>query len=176
MADYNLGPFRIRPRGQFDSSSNYKYLDLVTYDGGSYICINLDTIDGVGVIGILPTGDASSESYWQLIATKGEQGDPPDSYNNFITVNNGHWDYSKSDKIFIPNTAPDTLDIINVYNGCCGIILTEKELDLPVNSDYSIDFNYVTIFPNQYYMYTFVYGHCMSLNDKFIWNRTVIEQ
>ena len=46
MAEYNLGPFRIRPMGIFDSSKSYRFLDLVAYNGGSYVCINMDTIDG----------------------------------------------------------------------------------------------------------------------------------
>lgn len=174
MNEYNLGPFRIRPRGEFSSSERYKFLDLVTYYGSSYICCNLDTIDGIGVIGIAPTDNVSSSLYWQLIASKGDKGDMGESYKEFITVTNGQWDFSRGDKIFIPSTATvNTLDISNVTNGSCGMVITNKNLELPVNSEYSIDFNYVYAMTNQYYMYTFVYGGITAV-DKFIWNRTVI--
>lgn len=176
MADYNLGPYRPRPRGEFVSSENYRYLDIVTYNGGSYICINLDTIDGIAVAGVLPTGSVESELYWQALAEKGEKGDMADGYNSFITVSNGVWDFNNSDKIIIPENAPDTLEISNAYNGCCGVILTTKDLTLPSNSNYSIDYNYISCMTNQYYMYTFVYGSHIGDSDKFIWNRTVIDQ
>lgn len=172
MADYNLGPFRIRPRGEFKSSESYRYLDLVTYNGGSYVCINLDTIDGIAVTGVLPEGQASSESYWQCIAHKGDKGDTGDQYKNFITITDGLWDYSKSDKIIIPDNGSVNLAIINVYDGCCGVVLSSKELDLPYNSEYSIDFNYISCSTNQYYMYTFIY----TPSNKFSWNRTVINK
>ena len=173
MADYNLGPFRIRPRGEFDSNESYRFLDLVTYNGGSYICINNDTIDGTSVSGVLPTGENASETYWQLIAAKGDKGS---GYQEFLTVTNGIWDFSKSDKIIIPDSAGSILNITNIYSGCCGLILTKKELELPVNSDYSIDFWYTSCGTNQYYMYTFVYGGYEVNRDTFIWNRTVINK
>ena len=173
MADYNLGPFRIRPRGEFDPSEAYRFLDLVSYNGSSYVCINNDTIDGVSVTGVLPAGQDSSELYWQLIASKGDKGS---GYQEYLTVTNGVWDFSKSDKIIIPDSAEDTLTITNIYSGCCGLILTTKELELPVNSDYSIDFWYVSCGTNQYYMYTFVYGGYGTHRDTFVWNRTVVNR
>ena len=44
MADYNLGPYRPRPRGVFSSIEMYRYLDIVEYNGSSYININYDKI------------------------------------------------------------------------------------------------------------------------------------
>ena len=114
--------------------------------------------------------------YWQCIGSKGDKGDRGDAYIGFIEVLDGEWDYTESDKIVIPELGSDTLEINNVYDGCCGLILTTKELELPANSEYSIDFNYVNRNATQYYMYTFVYGSCISENKKFIWNRTVINQ
>lgn len=176
MPDYNLGPFRIRPRGEFISSEHYRFLDLVSYNGGSYLCCNMDTIDGVAVTGVLPEGQTKSELYWQCLAHKGEKGDIGGSYNEFIEVTDGVWDFDRSDKIIIPESGSDDIQISNAYNGCCGIILTNKDLSLPPNSDYSIDFNYVTCGTNQYYMYTFVYGLFNSTSERFIWNRTVIDR
>lgn len=179
MADYNMGPFRPRPCGEYSSTKRYRFLDFVTYDGSSYICINEDTIDGDACIGIPPIGFDNSELYWQLMASKGDQGSTGNitgEYRSFIPVLDGVWDYSRSDKITIPSSVgTNTLQINNVYNGCCGIILTKKDLVLPSNSHYPIDFYYASPGANQYYMYTFVYGSLVVGGDnKFIWNRTVI--
>lgn len=181
MAEYDLGPYRVRPRGEYNDTTIYKYLDIVTYDGGSYICSNLDTIDGDSCIGIPPTsnteeGNERAKLYWQCVGSRGEKGERGDTYLNFIEVTNGTWDYTESDKIKIPDIAPDTLDITGIEDGACGIILTKKDLQLPYNSEFSIDFNYVVPDATQYYMYTFVYGSFISDNKKFIWNRTVINQ
>ncbi len=173
MSDFNLGPFRINFRGEFTPYFTYRFLDAVTYNGGSYICINKDTIDGIAVTGVLPEGQPNSLLYWQCIAHKGDIGD--NIYDGFLSVTNGVWDYSKSDKIIIPDNGESTITINNVYNGCCGMICTTKNLALPSNSDKSIDFNYINAGTNQYYMYTFVYGTNVITNtNKYIWNRTVI--
>lgn len=174
MADFNLGPFRIRPRGVFNANNSYRFLDLVFYNGGSYILINQNAIDGNEISGILPAGSTNSEDYWQCIVERGEKGDTADQYPAFITVTDGNWDFSETDKIIIPEGANTILNITNIYNGCCGLILSTEELTLPENSDRSIDFYYVEVRANQYYMYTFVYGGIVD--DRFIWNRTVITE
>lgn len=70
----NLGPFRIRPRGEFSSTEKYRFLDLVSYNGSSYLCKNDDTIDGTGAISVLPAGAHNSDAYWMLSASRGEPG------------------------------------------------------------------------------------------------------
>ena len=47
--DYNLGRYRINPRGSYNNTTRYDYLDLVFYNGLSYLCINEE-----GCRGILP--------------------------------------------------------------------------------------------------------------------------
>ena len=42
MSDINLGPFRLNPRGEIKPGEKYKFLDLVTYKGSSYVNINND--------------------------------------------------------------------------------------------------------------------------------------
>ena len=114
--------------------------------------------------------------YTDLKGLKDSRDDIGDNiYDGFLSVTNGVWDYSKSDKIIIPDNGESTITINNVYNGCCGMICTTKNLALPSNSDKSIDFNYINAGTNQYYMYTFVYGTNVITNtNKYIWNRTVI--
>ena len=173
----NLGPFRIRPRGEFSIDEQYRFLDLVSYNGGSYLCSNYDTIDGTAAIGILPEGAHNSEAYWQCIAKRGEPGLIEVEYLPIGSLEDGVWDFDITDKIYVEETFRAVLDIINVYDGCCGAILTKnKNLQLPANSDYSIDFNYVNIINSkQYYLYTFIYAD-MGAGSKFIWNRTVINK
>ena len=173
----NLGPFRIRPCGKFSSERAYRFLDLVTYKGGSYLCSNYDTIDGTAVIGVLPIGSNDSEAYWQCIAEKGEPGLIEVEYLPIGNLEDGIWDFDITDKIYVEESFTKTLSIENVYDGCCGAILTKnRSLRLPDNSDYSIDFNYVNITnANQYYLYTFIYAN-MGAGSRFIWNRTVINR
>ena len=173
----NLGPFRIRPMGKFSSNAKYRFLDLVTYDGGSYLCCNYDTIDGIGVTGVLPKGAYNSEAYWQCIAERGEAGLIEVEYLPIGNLEDSIWDFDITDKIYVEESFVDKLKIINVYDGCCGAILTKnRNLILPVNSDYSIDFNYMNITnANQYYLYTFIYAN-MGAGSRFIWNRTVINK
>ena len=173
----NLGPFRIRPRGEFDSTESYRFLDLVSYQGSSYLCSNYDTIDGTSCIGVLPTGVNNSDAYWQCIAEKGEPGLIEVEYLPIGNLHNGKWDFDITDKIYIEEDFNDEIVIENVYDGCCGAILTKnRNLQLPANSDYAIDFNYANIVnANQYYLYTFIYAN-MGVGSRFIWNRNVINK
>ena len=171
MSDIHLGPFRINPRGELNPSKQYKFLDLITYRGSAYLNINNDIIDGTASIGQLPVDYGTPTKYYMLLCKKGDKGDIADRYDSFITINNNNWDYSKSDKIKLgagyDNTKP--INISNVYDGCCGMIKTDKDIILPNNvSDVSVDFYYCTLLENQYYIYTFVYD-----GSRFIWNRTV---
>ena len=175
MSEYNLGPYRMRFQGEYDPMKNYIYMDVVTYDGGSYICINLDTIDGVSCIGILPEGEANSELYWQVIAKRGSKGQAADVYTPYSIVTNGKWDFSITDKIFIPYEATNTLEITNVYDGCCGIIITKKDLTLPANSMKSINYNFIELLlSTDYYFYTFTYSNLGGRDYEYIWHRSVI--
>lgn len=65
----NLGRVRIVPKGAWASGTAYKILDLVTYGGGSYLCIADVTSS---------TAPNSDTSHWQLIASKGDKGDKGD--------------------------------------------------------------------------------------------------
>ena len=173
----NLGPFRLNPRGEYNTTTQYQVLDLITYKGSSYICINDDIIDGVSNIGIPPVGHEKSSVYYQLSAQCGDKGDRAEKYDGFIKLTDGNWDYNASDKAIIKATeTPITLSITNVYDGCCGMLLTDAAtITLPERSDTSINFNYImTNASNCYYMYTFVY--CGDeISGRFIWNKNYIE-
>ena len=176
--DNNLGVYRPRPCGEFVGTANYRYLDIVRYQGSTYININLDTNDGIACIGILPVGQPQSELYWMLIAEKGDKGDTAVLYTEYQEVSNGTWDYSVTDKIFIPEDGSPNLNILNSYNGCCGMILTKLDLLLPSNSLFSVDFDYLDIVYNtDYYFYTFTYMNTGSdSEDVYVWHRSVVRK
>lgn len=174
MAHINLGAFRVNPRGKFSPTKQYQFLDLVSYNGAGYLYINDDTIDKVACIGIPPEGDPRSETYFMCICEKGDKGDKADTYDGFHILKSNVWDYSISDKIIIKESLNKRLQIENVYDGCCGMIVSwDKNLLLPENSDFAFDYDYIIAGTNQYYLYTFVYRYDVGGN-RYMWNRTVI--
>lgn len=171
MSDYNMGPYRVNPKGEFKNTRKYKFLDLVSYNGSSYINIYKEG----ETQNILPIGEAASYEHWALSAEKGDQGERSETYDEFKSISDGVWDYLETDKIFIPSDGSDVLEISNTYNGCCGLIVSPLDLILPTNSDRAIDFNFVVANSIQYYLYTFT---CVDYGTglRFIWNRKVIDR
>lgn len=177
MSDHNLGPYRIRPCGEYDGATTYHYLDLVKYEGSTYLCITMT--DDETCSGILPVGSPQSESYWVEIGSKGDKGDTASLYSGFSILDSTYWDYSISDKVVIPMEVDvtDPLDIENTYNGCCGMIITPHDLNFLYGRDmFSTDFNYVKVSGvNELYCYTFI---AVPIDDriKLIWHRSVITE
>lgn len=60
-----LGPVGFKPTGAYDNTREYKKLDVVIYQGSSYVAKS-------DSIGQLPT----NTTYWNCIAEKGSKGDP----------------------------------------------------------------------------------------------------
>ena len=63
MATTNLGRVAIVPKGTWNAATTYKKLDLVTFEGSSYIALQNNSNKPV-----------SNTTYWQKIAQKGDQG------------------------------------------------------------------------------------------------------
>lgn len=64
----DLGNISLNPRGEYDNSVDYEYLDAVSYQGGSYFCLaELETT----ITGIAPDAGRNSE-HWQMIAAPGD--------------------------------------------------------------------------------------------------------
>jgi len=170
---YNLGEYRLRYRGEYVPTNLYTYMDWVTCDGGSYTVINQDCTDESGLIGVHPTDSEDSELYWAALAVKGSTGDGPEIYQRFGTVSNGLWDFSTTDKIIVPSNGNSVITLENVYDGCCGIIISDLDLSFPNNpSLYSVDYDYIIPQANEFYIYSFVCATFGS-NLKLIWNRAV---
>ena len=64
MAKQILGRVSIIFKGEYNSTTNYEKLDIVSYNGSSYACLK-------DCVGVIPT----DTTYWQLVAQKGEQGE-----------------------------------------------------------------------------------------------------
>lgn len=63
MATENLGRVLMNFTGEYDTSKSYTYLDEVSYNGSSYVCI-------VDAQNIVPT----DTSHWKLLAKAGKDG------------------------------------------------------------------------------------------------------
>ena len=64
MATENLGRVALKYKGEYSSEITYKVLDVVSYEGSSYVAIKETT-------GNLPT----NTTYWGQMAQKGAKGD-----------------------------------------------------------------------------------------------------
>lgn len=66
----DIGKVAITPRKDYKNEQNYEWLDVVTYNGASYMCVAED-----GCTGIVPT----NTEYWQLLAKCGDPGEKGDT-------------------------------------------------------------------------------------------------
>ena len=60
----NLGKVSVTPRGTYTAGTSYERLDIVTYQGGSWIALQNST-------NVTPAAGA----YWQQLSSKGDKGD-----------------------------------------------------------------------------------------------------
>jgi hypothetical protein len=91
----NLGKVATTPKGEYNDSIKYLKLDVVTYNGSSYVSLKES-------IGNLPT----NTEYWQLLASKGEKGES--GYTPIKGV-----DYFTPSDIASLNIPRDTEDLSN---------------------------------------------------------------
>lgn len=63
MAKQILGRVSVLFKGEYEPTTNYEKLDIVSYNGSSYACLKES-------VGVLPT----DTNYWQLVAERGQQG------------------------------------------------------------------------------------------------------
>lgn len=60
--EIDLGKVGVTPKGNYDSTVDYEFLDVVTCDGCSYLCLK----DCTGT-------EVTNTEYWQLLAKQGEK-------------------------------------------------------------------------------------------------------
>ena len=63
----DLGNVSPNPKGTYDNATAYEYLDLVEYQGGSYLCI---AALGTKITGTAPTPGKNTD-VWQIVALPG---------------------------------------------------------------------------------------------------------
>lgn len=84
----DLGNVSLNPRGEYDADASYEYLDLVSLDGGSYVCAaEFDTV----VTGVSPIPGETTET-WQCIAIPGEA---TEEFKNMVNLNCQYAEQSK---------------------------------------------------------------------------------
>ena len=85
MAKTNLGKVVITPKGEYDPSKTYCWLDVVRYNGSSYLARKT-------ISGITPT---DGENYILLVAKgdKGEKGDSFEIYKTYPTTYDMNYDF-----------------------------------------------------------------------------------
>lgn len=66
-------------RGAYSAVASYLLDDVVTFQERTYICTAATT-------GNAPSGTNAGNAFWDLLAGKGDPGDPPSSYNSTITI------------------------------------------------------------------------------------------
>ena len=66
-SETDLGNVSPNPRGEYDPKEAYEYLDLVSYQGGSYLCL---TELGTTIIGTAPEPGHNTE-FWQMLTLPG---------------------------------------------------------------------------------------------------------
>ena len=64
----NLGNIALNPRGEYSDEVSYEYLDTVSYEGGSYICV---AELGKSISGIAPAQGKNTE-HWQMLTLPGQ--------------------------------------------------------------------------------------------------------
>lgn len=64
----DLGNVSLNPRGEYDATVSYEYLDTVSYQGGSYVCL---AELGTTISGTAPESGHNTDS-WQMIALPGD--------------------------------------------------------------------------------------------------------
>lgn len=63
----DLGNIAPNPRGEYSPEESYEYLDLVVFEGGSYVCL---AENGATITGISPESGKTTQ-YWQVITIPG---------------------------------------------------------------------------------------------------------
>ena len=74
MANYTIGQLGLNPRGAYNAATTYARLDVVTYEGNSYVALDTAT-------GVVP----ANANTWMLLA----QGEAEEPAWNYVTLSKG---------------------------------------------------------------------------------------
>lgn len=101
MANINLGKVALNTTGGWDSTTTYEKLDIVSYQGNSYIA-KQNVPSGVSV--------TTGTNYWQLLAEKGETGT---SVGDVIIASSTQ-PYQEENKLWIREGSDEEVEVLTV--------------------------------------------------------------
>lgn len=110
MASQALGKVGVTPRGDYSSADSYVFLDIVAYQGGSYMALKDAPIGG-------PTNDGVN---WMKIAEPGEPG-PAGTKVSRVERTSGTGAPGTTDTYTMYDSEDDPIGTFTVYNGSDGI-------------------------------------------------------
>lgn len=127
------GKVALYPRSEYSPTTSYEKLNLVSYQGSSYICIK-------DCVGIVPT----NTEYWYLNAQKGDKGDTGNGIEDFEkTRTEGSKDYytitftdGSTKEITVENGTMTFIDKI-YYNDSGELLIdtTDEVEDVSINEN-----------------------------------------
>lgn len=133
MATTNLGRVSIVPKGEWNSVTSYTKLDIVTYEGSSYLALQNNTNKAV-----------SNTTYWQLVAEKGDQGEKGDTGDTGETgvTGNGIVSIVKTNSVGLVDTytityTDGTTTTFEITNGEDGDVTQEQLDEVQSHVDYN---------------------------------------
>lgn len=110
MASQALGKVGVTPRGDYSSADSYVFLDIVAYQGGSYMALKDAPIGG-------PTNDGVN---WMKIAEPGKPG-PAGTKVSRVERTSGTGAPGTTDTYTMYDSEDDPIGTFTVYNGSDGI-------------------------------------------------------
>ena len=109
MASQVLGKVGVTPRGDYSSAESYVFLDIVGYQGGSYMALK-----------DAPTGDPSNDGVnWMQIAEAGDPG-PAGTTVDRIERTSGTGAPGTTDTYTMYDSEDEPIGTFSVYNGSDG--------------------------------------------------------
>lgn len=110
MASQALGKVGVTPRGDYSSADSYVFLDIVAYQGGSYMALK-----------DAPIGDPTNDGVnWMKIAEPGEPG-PAGTKVSRVERTSGTGAPGTTDTYTMYDSEDDPIGTFTVYNGSDGI-------------------------------------------------------
>lgn len=138
MASQELGKVSLTPKGDYSSSTPYERLDIVSYNGGSYLALQ-------NVTGVEPADDGTN---WMQIAAPGSPGSPgaPGTKVARVERTSGTGAPGTTDTYTMYDDEDTNIGTFTVYNGSDGTGSGDFKADgtVPMTGNLQMGSNKVT--------------------------------
>ena len=138
MASQELGKVSLTPKGDYSSSTPYERLDIVSYNGGSYLALQ-------NVTGVEPADDGTN---WMQIAAPGSPGSPgaPGTKVARVERTSGTGAPGTTDTYTMYDSEDTDIGTFTVYNGSDGTGSGDFKADgtVPMTGNLQMGSNKVT--------------------------------